>query len=652
MNTPLSNANLDDALEKLVYDTHSEYSILSNFNLINNPKLSKVELSCSYGLVRATHTGSLTLNGRTIQPVFYAPESSTNLISAAQLEDHGFRIVHMDGAIQIREEEKIFWRFRRNKGSFTSFYLNSRNPDNLCFLNAEDTDWHILLGHPSDLYLKQFLQRNNIQSSRSPNPSKECEVCKQCKLKRRPHKNPIPSASRPFEKLHTDILQLSPQTKSGSKYVLVIVDDYSRYNRLYFLRRKSQTADRILKYIQEIKEKTGKLPAYLHSDRGGEYTSAYLQSKLDALGISIEQGPADSPQTNGLAERFNQTLILKIRCLLAQSSVPISLWDEAARFASSLINHLPSKALNWSCPMSVLEDNLSMIEPKRDFSCTLPFGLKVQVYQRNDSVPVSNKRTYSFLGYEPFSDSARFLDNRSHKIFLSRHYSIMMPNFQYNDPNALKKSPKSLPMIISDDLPIKNNPPKVTIRIGRVHRAIPSESTSTNDLPRPTSQDATRSSESTSINELPRSATQNATNSNSGNSPAPPDTRTYRYVPYFEKAPNDIDSSVDPRNILTSTRRSNNNPSANYCTHQEQNTVDIDSINYVMKIMNLSPSTNINSSVPTCQFQLASTVPQLRRGVKVKSSVAQLRRGVGVISNCATEDLSTEARPERKRSRM
>jgi len=160
------------------------------------------------------------------------------------------------------------------------------------------------------------------------------------------------------------------------------------------------------------------------------------------------------------------------------------------------------------------------------------------------------------------------------------------------------------------------------------------------------------SSRTTPTDAVPESDGQEAASASPSNTSPPPDTRTHHYVPYFEKAPKDIDSSINTKNILTSTRRSNNNPSANYCTHQEQNTVDIDSINYVMKIMNPSPSININSSVPTCQFQLASTVPQLRRGVKVKSSVAQLRRGVGVISNCATEDLSTEARPERKRSRM
>lgn len=379
-----------------------------------------------------------------------------------------------------------------------------------------------------------------------------------------------------------------------------------------------------MKFIQEIKSKIGQFPAYLHSDRGGEYSSIYLQSKLEALGISIEQGPANSPQTNGLAERFNQTLIQKMRCLLAQSSVPITLWDEAARYASMLINHLPSKALDWNCPIGVLEDNQSLIEPRRDLRFTIPFGLKLRIYRRNDAVPVSDKRTYSFLGYEPFSESARFLDNRLQKILLSQSYSFPESNFRYNDSDALKKRPESLPMIILADLPIKRKSSMVSISIGQVKSSQSSKLPSMNDL----------------------------SSSDRADSPAAPDTKTHQYVPYFEKAPRDIDSSINTRNIITSTRRSNNNSSVNYCINQEQNAVDCDSINYIMKIMNPSTRSDVNWLIPTNQFQQVSTVPQLRRGVKVESSVAQLRRGVGVMDNCTTEDYPTEARPERKRSRM
>ncbi|KNZ58704.1 retrotransposon protein, putative, Ty1-copia subclass [Puccinia sorghi] len=129
---------------------------------------------------------------------------------------------------------------------------------------------------------------------------------------------------------------------------------------------------------------------------------------------------------------------IEIKEKTAQSLVPLTFWDEDAQYASILINHLPSKALQWNSPMNLLEDNRSLIEPRRDLTCTIPFGLKVQVYQGSDTVPVSEKRTYSFLGYEPFSDSALFLDNQSQRIFMSRSYLFSESNFQYNKPDTTK----------------------------------------------------------------------------------------------------------------------------------------------------------------------------------------------------------------------
>jgi transposase InsO family protein len=91
-----------------------------------------------------------------------------------------------------------------------------------------------------------------------------------------------------------------------------------------------------------------------------------FKSFLSENGVSLEQGPANSPQTNGLAKRFNQAILVKMRCMLAQSAVPHNYWDEAARFASMLINMLPTLSLDWKSPISVLVDNESMIEQVRN----------------------------------------------------------------------------------------------------------------------------------------------------------------------------------------------------------------------------------------------------------------------------------------------
>ena len=58
--------------------------------------------------------------------------------------------------------------------------------------------------------------------------------------------------------------------------------------------------------------KAGKCPAIIHTDCGGEFSSNQFMFNLEKLGIQIEASPANSPQTNGLAEWFNQTLLVKI----------------------------------------------------------------------------------------------------------------------------------------------------------------------------------------------------------------------------------------------------------------------------------------------------------------------------------------------------
>jgi transposase InsO family protein len=173
-------------------------------------------------------------------------------------------------------------------------------------------DYHILLGHSLDEYLQQFFKLYNINPVERNQLAKNFEICKQCKLKQSPHSNPLPTTDCPFKTLHIDVLQITPPSKSSMKYVLIIINDYSRFNQIYLMQHKSNSEGKILSYVNEIVNKTGKCPAIIHTDCGGEFSSKNFLSKLDQLGICIEAGPANSPQTNGLAEQFNQTLLVKI----------------------------------------------------------------------------------------------------------------------------------------------------------------------------------------------------------------------------------------------------------------------------------------------------------------------------------------------------
>jgi len=98
---------------------------------------------------------------------------------------------------------------------------------------------------------------------------------------------------------------------------------------------------------------TGRKIKILRSDNRGEYKSdLFLQLCYDE-GIERHFIVRETPQQNGVTERFNCTLLEKVRCLLSSNRLNKILWAEAMTYASHLINRLPSSAiggrLRWRC---------------------------------------------------------------------------------------------------------------------------------------------------------------------------------------------------------------------------------------------------------------------------------------------------------------
>jgi hypothetical protein len=186
------------------------------------------------------------------------------------------------------------------------------------------------------------------------------------------------------------------------------------------MQKKKKAEVKIMLYINKIKNQTNITPAVLHTDCGGEFGSTVFRTFLFQCGLSLEQGPANSPQTNSLSERFNQILLVKMRCMLAQCSVPLNYLDKAAKFALMLINMLPSDLIDWKFTISMLVNNKSTIEQVRNIQTLLPFGLKV--YYHNQSLLsklLPPSKPFLFFSYEPWSDALCFLDPLSFQVVIS-----------------------------------------------------------------------------------------------------------------------------------------------------------------------------------------------------------------------------------------
>ncbi|MBW0557746.1 hypothetical protein O181_097461, partial [Austropuccinia psidii MF-1] len=201
-----------------------------------------------------THHGTLNFFGLNIFPVSYAPQGLVNLISVSQLIDHGLKPIYKNNVFLIKRGNSIVATFQRDGNLYSN-----QSPINVAWYSSPRAtkDWHSLYGHLSDEYLRHILKQNNINQSFIS--SKNCEVCRVSKLERHPQNRSLPTTPSPFYKLHTDILEINVPSKKGYRYILALVDDFSRFNRIVFLKSKDQASSEIISFINEIRNKLNKL---------------------------------------------------------------------------------------------------------------------------------------------------------------------------------------------------------------------------------------------------------------------------------------------------------------------------------------------------------------------------------------------------------
>src|ERR1700678_1004508 len=95
----------------------------------------------------------------------------------------------------------------------------------------------------------------------------------------------------------------------GWKYYISFTDDATQYVYVLFLADKSQAFDRIKERVAQIKRRFGKVLKYMCFDNGKELVNEKLRKFAAEEGIIIETSAPYSPSQNGVAERFNRTLL-------------------------------------------------------------------------------------------------------------------------------------------------------------------------------------------------------------------------------------------------------------------------------------------------------------------------------------------------------
>ncbi|GJR08565.1 retrovirus-related pol polyprotein from transposon TNT 1-94 [Tanacetum coccineum] len=160
--------------------------------------------------------------------------------------------------------------------------LSHMNFDSINLLSKND----IVIGLPKLKFVKDHL----------------CSSCELGKAKRKSfHTKTTSSSKRRLQLLHMNLCgPMQIESINGKKYVLVIVDDYSRYTWTHFLRSKNETLEVLIDFL-----------------------------KLVQRGLHAQTSVARTPEQNGIVERQNRTPVEATQTMLSAAKVPLYYWAEA-----------------------------------------------------------------------------------------------------------------------------------------------------------------------------------------------------------------------------------------------------------------------------------------------------------------------------------
>ena len=197
--------------------------------------------------------------------------------------------------------------------------------------------WHEKLAHQNMQYVKTVLANNNIKVKNDS--FEKCQACLEGKIHRLPFSTSDTKTTRTCELIHADTCgPMEEPSVGGSRYFLILKDDYSNYRSVYFIKSKDQVKKYIENFIRISENVTGNKIKYFRSDNGLEFVNNDLQKIFLEHGIVHQTTVPYSPEQNGKAERENRTLIEAARTMLCSKGLPKKLWAEAINTAAYVLN--------------------------------------------------------------------------------------------------------------------------------------------------------------------------------------------------------------------------------------------------------------------------------------------------------------------------
>ena len=163
-------------------------------------------------------------------------------------------------------------------------------------------------------------------------------------------------------------------------------------------------ATKVKEVFQRLETQTRQKLQKVRTYRGGEYLNTELDGYYKSKGVVHQTTAPYTPEQNGVAERFNRTLMERVRAMLLDAKLDKELWAEAAVTANYIKNRSPSSS-STQTPWELFYGRKLDVSNMRVFGARAYVHVPKQLKYKLD--PLSQAGT--FLGYEPTSKAYREL---------------------------------------------------------------------------------------------------------------------------------------------------------------------------------------------------------------------------------------------------
>jgi len=432
-------------------DSGASNHMTNNKNGLHDIKEHEEYISFANGdIIKSTHIGTykgyINHNLIVLNNVLYVPEFKRSLLSIDSLSQKHYKTIF------YRDNNQNLVTIINKRGNkictvaansikvyrmWTTidkpvFKSNNKVCDSLTKIDDKMQLWHRRLGHFYIEKLKSKLQNIEIKES--------CQICTSSKLQNKPYYPSNNRATEPFELIHMDTVTIDKSSMYKNKYILTILDDYTRYGWVIFTNSKDKIFNSFLKWYKKVKNIFNKTIKYIRTDNGTEFKNSQFNDFCNNEGIIQQFTVPYNPQQNGRSERFNRTLINSAKAILKEAKLNGQFWEDAVSTANYIHNRIPHNSIDQQVPYELLFNDKVDYNKFKVFGCLAFYYVPKQLRKKlNNSTSPG-----IFIGYDDINHTAyKIYDFYNNKIITSRaveFYEDTFPNV-----SAPPSYPSSIP---------------------------------------------------------------------------------------------------------------------------------------------------------------------------------------------------------------